>query len=122
MNLPIFCTKSYTLGWALGLLDWVTVQGGGKNWCDGDCTWLNSDCVLSVLPNPLVRNGICNDEINVKECNFDGGECCSTNCNAITVMVKKDPANILGNLAGVYHKSSIINGKPSWTSTSTAIW
>ena len=26
-------------------------QGGGKNWCNGDCTWLNSECVLSTEGN-----------------------------------------------------------------------
>ena len=33
----------------------------------------NLDC-----PGPLelVENGVCNDETNIADCNFDGGDCC----------------------------------------------
>ena len=26
--------------------------------------------------HPLVGNGLCNDETNIPECNYDGGDCC----------------------------------------------
>ena len=29
----------------------------------------------------LVNNGICNDESNYQECNYDGGECCGSHVN-----------------------------------------
>ena len=44
--------------------------------CSEDCTRVNSECVPSFLSNPLVGNGVCNNETNIKECNFDGGDCC----------------------------------------------
>ena len=28
------------------------------------------------MSNPLVGNGLCNEETNNNECNFDGGDCC----------------------------------------------
>ena len=37
----------------------------------------NTDC-----PNPsIVDNGLCNDEVNNEECNYDGGDCCGTCVN-----------------------------------------
>ena len=29
----------------------------------------------------LVNNGVCNDESNYHECNYDGGECCGSHVN-----------------------------------------
>ena len=29
----------------------------------------------------LVGNGFCNDETNIADCNFDGGDCCAANIN-----------------------------------------
>ena len=90
--------------------------------CSEDCTRVNSECVPSFLSNPLVGNGVCNNETNTKECNFDGGDCCSEDCETIIVTLKDYAAENFGHLEGLYHKSHIINGRTSWTSTSTAIW
>ena len=30
----------------------------------------------------LVSNGFCNDETNIADCNYDGGECCAMNANS----------------------------------------
>ena len=32
----------------------------------------------------LVGNGFCNDETNIPDCNFDGGDCCAMNANTST--------------------------------------
>ena len=87
-----------------------------------DCTRVNSECVPTVLSNPLVGNGVCNDETNTKECNFDGGDCCSNDCETVTVTLKGYAAENFGHLEGVYHKSLIINGRASWSSITTDIW
>ena len=31
--------------------------------------------------HPLVSDGLCNDETNIQECNYDGGDCCGYNVN-----------------------------------------
>ena len=31
--------------------------------------------------NPLVENGFCNDETNLEECIYDGGDCCGSDIN-----------------------------------------
>ena len=38
--------------------------------------------ILTDCPNPsLVDNGLCNDEANNAECNYDGGDCCGACAN-----------------------------------------
>ena len=53
--------------------------------CCGSCVnedycTVNCDCHSEVIgngfPNALIGNGICNNETNNKECNFDGLDCC----------------------------------------------
>ena len=34
------------------------------------------------ITNVRVGNGICNDETNIRDCNFDGGDCCGTCVNS----------------------------------------
>ena len=34
------------------------------------------------ITNAKVGNGICNDETNIGDCNFDGGDCCGTCVNS----------------------------------------
>ena len=35
-------------------------------------------CVAGMVPHPMVGDGICNDEANHIECNYDGGDCCGS--------------------------------------------
>ena len=37
--------------------------------------------VLDCVQAELVGNDICNDETNIAECNYDGGDCCVVNPN-----------------------------------------
>ena len=34
------------------------------------------------ITNAIVGNGFCNDETNIEDCNFDGGDCCGTCVNS----------------------------------------
>jgi hypothetical protein len=60
----------------------------------GDCCVVNantnfcSDCDCHLIEicaagyhHPLVGNGFCNDETNIAECEYDGGDCCVENVN-----------------------------------------
>ena len=97
--------------------------------CCGSC--INTDycttcsCIGNVtvngVSNALVGNGYCNDEMNTEECNFDGGDCCGL-CETITITMENNAKVAEGIIGGIYHNSSIVNGKPSWTSTYEAIW
>ena len=73
------------------------------------------------VSNALVGDGYCNDELNIAECNFDGGDCCG-HCETITITLENNAQAAQGSREGIYHNSSLVNGKPSWTSTSQAIW
>ena len=47
-------------------------------------------------PNPeLITNRVCNDETNIVECNYDGGDCCP-NSNMVGDAVCHDETNHLG--------------------------
>ena len=59
--------------------------------------------------------------MNTPECNFDGGDCCG-HCGSITLTLENNALVAKDYLEGVYHNSSKVNGKPSWISTSNAIW
>ena len=59
--------------------------------------------------------------MNIAECNFDGGDCCGQ-CETITITLENNAQAAQGSMEGIYHNSSMVNGKPSWTSTSQAIW
>ena len=37
-------------------------------------------CAAGFIPS-LVGDGFCNDETNIFECGFDGGDCCSSYVN-----------------------------------------
>ena len=73
------------------------------------------------MSNALVGNGYCDDEMNIAECNFDGGDCCGQ-CETITITLQNSAQAAQGSKEGIYHNSSMVNGKPSWTSSSHAIW
>ena len=59
--------------------------------------------------------------MNIAECNFDGGDCCG-HCETITITLENNTQAAQGHNQGIYHNSSMVNGKPSWTSISQAIW
>ena len=59
--------------------------------------------------------------MNVAECNFDGGDCCGY-CDIISVTLENNAQAAQGSREGIYHNSSMVNGRPSWTTTSQAIW
>ena len=96
--------------------------------CCGSC--INTDyCTYCIcigntfsnrVANALVGDGHCNDEMNTAECNFDGGDCCG-HCEMITVTLE-NALIVQASKEGIYHNSSMVNGKASWTSTSQAIW
>ena len=103
------------------------VYDGGD--CCGSC--INTDyctyctCIGDVtgngVPNALVGDGHCDDEMNTAECNFDGGDCCG-HCAAIAVTLQYNAQVAQGSYEGIYHNSSRVNGRASWTSTSQTIW
>ena len=55
-------------------------QGHGEIWCNGDCRWVNEQCII-IPKNSLIGDGVCNDEMNTAECSYDGGDCCGLNVN-----------------------------------------
>ena len=97
--------------------------------CCGSCVntkhCTDCSCIGNInsnrVSNALVRDGYCNDKMNKAECNFDGGDCCG-HCETITVTLENNVQAAQGRREGIYHNSSMVNGMPSWTSTSQAIW
>ena len=49
------------------------------------------------IPNPLIGDGYCQDEINNAECNYDGGDC----CGACVVTVQCTECQCLGGVDGI---------------------
>ena len=47
------------------------------------CILQYSFLVLGCTNVALVGNGFCNDETNIADCNYDGGDCCAMNANTI---------------------------------------
>ena len=43
-----------------------------------ECTCFHNETCLAGLPHVLVGDGVCNDETNIAECNYDGGDCCGS--------------------------------------------
>ena len=41
-----------------------------------ECKCLHQETCLAGVNHALVGNGFCNDETNIPECNYDGGDCC----------------------------------------------
>ena len=42
----------------------------------------NAECNYDGVSNALVGDGFCHDEMNNNDCNFDGGDCCLLNMNS----------------------------------------
>ena len=55
------------------------------------------------------------------ECINNGTDCCGK-CKAITITLENNADAAQGSKKGIYHNSSVVNGKPSWTSNSNVIW
>ena len=103
------------------------------NFDGGDCcgSCINTDyctncsCIANYtgneVSNPLLGNGYCNDVYDTAECNFDGGDCCGQ-CEIIFITLESNAKGAQASKEGIYYNSSIVNGKPSWTSISQAIW
>ena len=49
----------------------------------------------------MVGNGLCNDETNNPECNYDGGDCCATNAN--TNFCSNCVCHLIETCAAGYH-------------------
>jgi hypothetical protein len=49
----------------------------------------------------LVGNGLCNDETNNPDCNYDGGECCVVNAN--TNACSECECHLIETCAAGYH-------------------
>ena len=90
----------------------------GSNVNTDDCTECHCHCNAS---SDLIGNGFCNEEINTIECNYDGGDCCGL-CQTILVTLEGNALVAQSYREGLYHKSSEVNGKESWTSTLHGIW
>ena len=82
------------------------------------CTECHCHCNAS---SDLIGNGVCNDDIDTAVCSYDGMDCCGT-CQTIIVNLKYNVSVAQSHLKGVYHQSSLVNGRESWTSTFQAIW
>ena len=49
----------------------------------------------------LVGNGFCNDETNIADCNYDGGDCCAVNIN--TEFCSECTCHLLETCLAGYH-------------------
>ena len=59
-----------------------------------ECTCFHQETCLAGMTQFLVGDGICNDETNIAECNYDGGDCCP-NSNMVGNGVCNDETNNL---------------------------
>ena len=83
-----------------------------------NCTCIGVGSNNPEVMNPLIGDGICHDEFNTETCNFDGGDCTDCGqCEAITITLKNNTLLAQGLMEGLHFNSSLVNGKPSWTST-----
>ena len=46
-----------------------------------ECTCFHQETCLAGVTHGFVGDGVCNDETNIAECNYDGGDCCLMNVN-----------------------------------------
>merc|ERR1712051_349081 len=72
----------------------------------GDCCAVNAnttacfECACHLVEtcaagyHPLVGNGFCNDDTNIAECDYDGGDCCP-NSELVANSVCNDESNIV---------------------------
>ena len=66
------------------------------------CTYVSFSFLVPGCDNvALVGNGFCNDETNNPDCNYDGGDCCTTNAN--TTACSECACHLNETCAGGYH-------------------
>ena len=44
-----------------------------------ECTCFHQESCIAGVTHAFVGDGVCNDETNIAECNYDGGDCCGYN-------------------------------------------
>ena len=93
------------------------------DYCIGCICFEDLNCTAStdLISNASIGDGVCDDELNTEECNFDAGDCCG-HCKLVTVTMENNALSAQGSREGIYHNFSLVNGKPSWTSKLNAIW
>ena len=47
-----------------------------------DCTCFHQETCLAGVTHVFVGDGVCNDETNIADCNYDSGDCCGYNINS----------------------------------------
>ena len=61
-----------------------------------ECTCFHKEtCLAGVFLHAFVGDGVCNDETNIAECDYDGGDCCP-NPNIVGDAICHDETNHLG--------------------------
>ena len=60
-----------------------------------ECTCFHQDTCLAGVTHAFVGDGVCNNETNNDECDYDGGDCCS-NPNMVGDGICNDETNHLG--------------------------
>ena len=72
-----------------------------------DCTCFHRETCLAGVTHGFVGDGICNDETNIAECSYDGGDCCG-NCAYTEICTQ---CACLGNLtSNIYLNPLLGNG------------
>jgi hypothetical protein len=70
----------------------ITSIEHGSDWCT--CFKHQETCLAGVT-HAFVGDGVCNDETNIAECDYDGGYCCP-NPNMVGDAICHDETNHLG--------------------------
>ena len=60
-----------------------------------ECTCFHQETCLAGLNHAFVSDGVCNEETNIAECDYDGGDCCP-NPNMVGDAICHDETNLLG--------------------------
>ena len=60
---------------------------------------------ISHVGNPIIGDGLCNDETNKEECNYDGGDCCGpcvvrTHCSECSCLSELYDQEVINPLIG----------------------
>ena len=71
----------------------ITSIEHGSDWCTS-CFKHQETCLAGVT-HAFVGDGVCNDETNIAECDYDGGDCCP-NPNMVGDAICHDETNHLG--------------------------
>ena len=58
-----------------------------------ECTCFHQETCLAGVTHAFVGNGVCNDETNIAECDYDGADCCS-NLELVANSICNDEINI----------------------------